>query len=125
MSQMLRRSTDRAHLVLPDIGRPLMAKANVQTPDIPEEAAWQTRIGMALAHAVRLTGWTHKEAAAKVGVDDAEFGKWMQGTRRPHLDRLYAVPELRVPLTIGFASIAGMDVHASLSAPLPRPQGLR
>jgi hypothetical protein len=99
-SSLLRRASDR-HPVLPDIGRPVMAKANVRTPDVD----WQVAIGQAIARAVANVGWSHKEAAAKVGVDDAEFGKWLSGSRRPHVDRLFDVEELGVPLVVELARL--------------------
>ena len=96
-----------SHPVLPDIGRPVMAKANVRTPDID----WGFEIGQAIQRAVRRAGFSNKEAAAKVGVDDAEFGKWISGTRRPQLDRMFAVHELQKPLVIELAKLAaGMEV---------------
>lgn len=102
MSHMLRRSTDPAHPVLPDIGRPLMAKANVRNPDID----WPREIGGVIARAIAMLGWSSKEAAAKVGVDDAEFGKWLNGTRRPQFDRLFAVEDMRQPLVVCMAALA-------------------
>jgi hypothetical protein len=78
-----------------------MAKANVQTPDID----WQQQIGRAIQRAVALVGWSNKEAAAKVGTDDAEFGKWLSGARRPQFDRLFAVEELRWPLIVCLAKM--------------------
>lgn len=94
MPRILSNAAQSAHPVLPDIGRPVMAKANVRTPDI----GWNEQIGRAIQRAVALVGWSNKEAAAKVGVDDAEFGKWLSGARRPQLDRLMAVEELRWPV---------------------------
>lgn len=91
------------HPVLPDIGRPRMAKADVRTPDM---ANWAEEIGRAIARAISLIGWSHKEAAAKLGVDDAEFGKWLSGNRRPQFDRLFALEELRQPLILSLAGLA-------------------
>lgn len=102
MAPMLRRSTDSAHPVFPDIGRPLMAKANVRNPDID----WMREVGGAIARAIAMLGWSSKEAAAKVGVDDAEFGKWLTGNRRPQMDRLFAVDDLRQPLVVCLAGLA-------------------
>lgn len=99
------------HPVIPDIGRPVMAKANVRIPDVD----WVRAIGGAVQRAVAVVGWSHKEAAAKVGADDAEFGKWINGTRRPQLDRLFAVAELRSPLIIALAQLGGADVEISTS----------
>ena len=67
---------------------------------------WHERIGQAIQRAVAIVGWSNKEAAAQVGVDDAEFGKWLSGTRRPQLDKLFAVEALRWPL---IQALAGLD----------------
>ena len=93
------------HPVLPDV-MPTMAKADVRTPDMN----WMIAIGAAIQGAVNETRWSNKEAAARVKVDDAEFGKWLSGARRPQFDRLLAVPELRRPLIIAIAKLAGEGV---------------
>lgn len=90
-----------SHPVLPDI-RPRMARAHVQKPDID----WMEAIGRAIALAVAMTGWSNKEAAARVHVDDAEFGKWLSGARRPQFDRLFSVPELRDALIETLAALS-------------------
>jgi hypothetical protein len=96
------------HPVLPDMSRPQMAKANVRNPDID----WNARVGAAVTAAIKACGWSSKEAAAKVSqacgsnVDDAEFGKWLSGARRPQFDKLFAVEALRQPLVIAMASLA-------------------
>lgn len=99
-STLLRRATDRHPFSL-DIGRPVMAKANVQIQDID----WKQAVGRAIERAVAIAGWTKGEAAGKVDVDASEFGKWMTGERRPHLDRLLAIPELRQPLVVALAAL--------------------
>lgn len=83
---------------LPDIGKKRMARV-VREPDIN----WLIVLGRALQRAVAIVGWSNKEAAAKVGVDDAEFGKWINATRRPHIDRVIAVDELRGPFFLALA----------------------
>lgn len=93
-----RRGEER-HPVLPDIGKPRMAKALVRDPDID----WLRVLGRALQRAVAIVGWSNKEAAHRVGVDDAEFGKWINASRRPHIDRVIAVEELRGPFFIALA----------------------
>ncbi len=65
------------------------------------------QVGRAVARAVAMTGWSHKEAAAQIGVDDAEFGKWLSGGRRPQFDRLFAVAALRQPLIVALADLGG------------------
>jgi ribosome-binding protein aMBF1 (putative translation factor) len=94
------------HLVLPDIGKAKQAKADVRTPDMaPETPEWMVLIGAAIQRAVSRVGWSNKEAAAKVGVDDAEFGKWLSGNRRPQFDRLMALDALRWPLICALAEL--------------------
>ena len=90
-----------------DIGRPRMAKADAKKVD----ADWQAAVGEAVRRAVASSGLSDKEAAAKVGVDPTEFSKWLKGERRPHFDRLFAVPELREPLCVQLARLSGADVH--------------
>jgi len=102
MSSSLHPSPVGRHPVFPDMGRPVMAKADVQTPDVD----WLQAIGRAISHAVSAVGWSHKEAASHIAVDDAEFGKWLSGHRRPQLDKLFAVPELRQPLVLAMAELA-------------------
>lgn len=82
------------HPVLPDIGRPHMAKAGVRKPDID----WNLKLGQAIQRAVAIVGWSNKEAADVLKVDDAEFGKWVNGTRRPHFDKLFDQDVLFWPL---------------------------
>jgi len=102
--RLLRRDSDR-HPVFSDIPRPVMAKANVQILDID----WKQAIGRAIERAVASAGYTKSEAAGKLDVDAAEFGKWMTGERRPQFDRLFAIEALRVPLVV---ALAGLDPTA-------------
>lgn len=99
-STMNRRATDRQHL-LQDIARPVMAKANVQSQDID----WKQAVGRAIERAVGMAGLTKGEAAGRLDVDESEFAKWTRGDRRPQLDRLFAVTELRAPLVIALAGL--------------------
>ena len=103
MGQMIHQATASRQPVLPDIGRPVMAKGDARVPDIE----WPAIIGAAIQDAVNDARWSNKEAAAKVGVDDAEFGKWVSGTRRPQFDKVLAVPELRWPIIVALAVRSG------------------
>lgn len=111
MPTTLKGSAVSSHPVLPDIGRPVMAKVDVRIPD----KAWNQLIGLAIQRAVAFVGWTNKEAAAKVGVDDAEFGKWLSGGRRPQFDKLFAVDELREPVCAFLSEIAGAVVKLQIA----------
>jgi hypothetical protein len=90
-----------------------MAKANVRPPDID----WMQALGLVVTRAIKSVGWSSKEAVGKVieatgaPLDDAEFGKWLSGSRRPQFDRLFAVPELQRPLLKSMARlVAGAEV---------------
>lgn len=85
-----------------------MAKAVVKNPDI---TVWAERIARVVARTIAIAGWSHKEAAARIGVDDAELGKWLNATRRPHFDRLFAVKELSESLALGLATLdEGLEI---------------
>jgi hypothetical protein len=111
MADSLKHSAVSSHPVLPDMGKARMAKVDVRIPD----EAWNQLIGRAIQRAVAFVGWTNKEAAAKVGVDDAEFGKWLSGGRRPQFDKLFAIEELREPLCAFLSEIAGAVVRLQIA----------
>lgn len=120
-----RRSSDAQKL---DIGKRHAAKANVQKLDTPEaitvqkvDIDWMVAVGRAIERAIAIVGWSKKEAAAKVGVDEAEFGKWLSGARRPQFDRLFAIPELQKPLVI---SLAGLVPTARVSSRIDFPEAV-
>lgn len=114
-SQMTRR-----HAVLPDTAKGHAAKANAEKADIArivEEIDWPVQLGRAIQRAVSLLGWSQKEAAARVNVDEREFAKWLSGERRPQFDKLFAVPELQRPLVIALASLARGVVTTRIDFP--------
>lgn len=111
MASNLDRGHATSHVVLPDIGRPRMAKANVQILDTTH---WLVLVGRSVSRAIARLGWSQKEAAAKIGVDEAELGKWLNGVRRPQLDKLFAVEALRQPLIEELADLAGAEVTTQI-----------
>jgi DNA-binding transcriptional regulator YdaS (Cro superfamily) len=118
MPASLAKTAVSRHPVLPDTARGHMAKADVRIPDV----AWGERIGRAIERAIAVVGWSKKEAASKVGVDDAEFGKWLSGNRRPQFDRLFAIEELREPLVVSLAGLAAdVRVKTTIEFPERRP----
>ena len=118
MGQSIAGSPDRRHPVLPDIGRPHMAKASVREPD----TTLMELLGAAIQRAILEVWETNKLAAADLQVDDAEFGKWMNGTRRPQFDKLFAVEALREPLIVAMADmIAGAKVTRRIDFADRRP----
>lgn len=109
MAPMMRRATDLAHPMSLETVRPVMAKADLKNLEMPR---WNEQIGRALVLARGMLGWTQKEAAARVNVDQATYARWEAGDERhrPQFDRIFAVEELREPVAICIARIAGMDV---------------
>ena len=116
MSSSIAPERSARHPLLPDIGRKVMAKAVVREPDID----WLVILGRAIQRAVAIVGWSNKEAAAKVGVDDAEFGKWLSGGRRPQMDRLLALEPLRWPL---IQCLAALDEQNEIVTEIRRKVG--
>jgi hypothetical protein len=80
-----------------------MAKADVRVPDMP----WKERIGQAVQAAVDDVFETNDIAARTLGVDASEFGKWMNGARRPQFDLLFAHGPLGKRLALRLAELAG------------------
>lgn len=108
MPSSFRQAVAVSHPVLPDIGKARQAKADVRKPDVQETPDYMRLVGSVVEIAVSTVGWTHKEAAGKVGVDDAEFGKWINGTRRPQFDKLSALEALRWPMVMAWARVLGV-----------------
>ena len=75
--------------------RPTMAKAQIKSLEVRD---FRAEIGQAIERAISLAGWTKKEAAGELGVEPAQLSRWIAGTERPQLDRLFAVEALRWPL---------------------------
>ncbi len=112
MSSKHTAEVDKRLPVLPDTGKARMARI----PDID----WNASIGRAIQRAISDVWSSHKEAAAEIGVDDAEFGKWLSGARRPQLDKLWAITRLRQPLCVRFAELAGACIETRVSWPLEK-----
>ncbi len=113
MSAKVAVGAESSHPVFPDIGRPRMANADVRNPDV----TWNERIGAAIQRAVLKVFETNKAAARTLGVDDAEFGKWLSGARRPQFDLLFAYPPLQKPLVLSLAKLAGARVSERVEFP--------
>jgi hypothetical protein len=67
--------TVRHRLNVDDV-RPVMAKVVVKKID---EAAERAKYGHILARAVELAGYIDKQAADELGVDRAQFSRWLTG----------------------------------------------
>lgn len=95
-----------AHRELPEIsGR--MAKADLRKAEMPE---FRVQVGRAIQRAISLVGWSLKELSGQVKRDERQLARWMNGAERPHFDALFAVEELRQPLVVALAELAGDQV---------------
>lgn len=97
-SSVARRTGD-AQRVLPEKASAL-AKAVLRNP---ENEGGRELVGAAIRRAVALAGLSHKEAAAQIGVNDAQFGKWLSGNENPQVHRVFAVVALRQPFVVALA----------------------
>lgn len=76
------------------------------------ELPWRERVGRALQRAFALAGLSQKEVSGLLSHrDQAQVNRWIAGTERPQFDALFAVPELRQPLVIALAELAGEGVE--------------
>jgi len=82
--------------------RPSPAKAKFTNREIE----WRLRVGAAIRRAIAIAGLSLKEAAALIGRDVAQLGRWTSGAERPQLDTLLAADELRGPLLIALATLS-------------------
>lgn len=74
------------HRLNVDAVRPTMAKAVLTKID--EDAA-RLRFGQILARAVELSGLIDKQAADELGVDRAQFSRWLNGKENPQVWRFH------------------------------------
>lgn len=76
------------------------------------ETPWREQVGHAIERALELAGKTQKEGWVLLGhKDGSQLSRWIAGTERPQFDALFAVEELRVPLVVALASLAGHGVE--------------
>ena len=80
-----------------------MAKADLKEVETRD---FRAEIGRAIQRALSIAGRSQKEAAGLVGVDVAQVARWIAGTERPQMDRLFAIEELRQPLIVELAELA-------------------
>lgn len=91
-------------LVLPETSSGQL-KASLRTPALDARSL----IGRAIHRAVQLAGMSHKEAAASIGVNDSQFGKWLSGNEPPQVHRVFAVEALQQPLIVALAECCASE----------------
>lgn len=107
MTDSLRDATVPMHHKRLENLRPVMAKADLKNLEEP----WRVQIGRAIRRACSLVGWSQKEVAGKIGRDEAQLARWIAGVERAQFDVLFAIEELRQPLVVAFAELAGTGVE--------------
>lgn len=114
MSRSLADAAPVRHRTLLDDVRPKPAKAFLKTL---ENAPIAEEIGGAIERAVAMVGWSKKEAAGQMGVEPAQLSRWIAGTERPQMDRIFAVAALREPVVVALAQLAGADISTRIEFP--------
>ena len=102
MSSSLPNAAVRRHRMSLEDVRPSMAKAEFNKV---EHRDFRAEIGRAVQQALSIAGWSQKEAAGELGVDTAQVARWIAGTERPQMDRLFAIEALRWPLIQALARL--------------------
>lgn len=93
------------HRFLSETPRPKAAKASLANHEMTD---LRPLIGAAIQRALSLVGWSIKEAAGHIGIEDpSQLSRWISGKERPHLDRLFGVEALRWPLVRALAEVSG------------------
>ena len=75
-----------------------------------ETRDFRAEIGRAVQRAFSLAGLSQKEVAYLIDRDTAQIARWIAGTERPQFDALFAVAQLREPLCVALAQMAGAQV---------------
>lgn len=113
MPAILAEHTPAAHRERAEMGRSVMAKADLRLAETEDFRAAFARI------VTELTGhWTLKEFAERLEQatgrrdwDHRQLARWQKGTERPQFDALWAIEELRIPLVLKLAALAGGSVE--------------
>lgn len=98
-----------AHRERAEIGRPVMAKAELRFPEIRE---FRSEIGQCVDRARRTLGWNLDEFAQRCGTDrdPRQVARWCAGTERPQFDVLLAIDEYGEELLIELARMRGARI---------------
>lgn len=119
---MSRTVADRmadAHLLsseLPD-KRPQMAKADLRKA---ERELWRERVGQAIERVRTRSGLSLKEFADAVARDERQCARWITGVEHPQIAAIFSVEQLRQPLIIALAELAGESVEITTAITIRR-----
>lgn len=93
---------------------PAMANADLRKPEIVD---YRVLLGAVLERARLLAGWSLKELANHLPLEDGterderQVAKWINGIERAHWDVLFACLTLQQPLIIALAELVGDAVE--------------
>lgn len=94
-----------------------MARAHLRKAETVDYRAEIARLVLSVTGHLGL-----KEVAALIKqhtgrtIDERQLARWKDGSERPQFDALCAVPEFQVPIAVGFARIARMQVETVVRA---------
>lgn len=109
MADSIRQPSLPTPLGVPD-GRARMAKAGI--PKAKNHAA----LGRRVARVLELSALSLKEFSALLGRNERQIGRWLDGSDRPQLELIYAVPALNSFLVIALAEgVATVDVTTTIT----------
>lgn len=99
--------------------RPRMAKAVSPAAEVAakkiDKAAWAALVGHIAKVALDQTGWSQKETAARLGIDESEVTRLCNGERPGQFYRVVAQPECQYALVLALAGASGkFDVETQL-----------
>lgn len=100
----------RAHLRKTETVRESMRKPEEDREPAPV-GSFRPLVGAVIQRAASLVGWSLKELAGKCDRDPRQVARWIDGSERPHFDVLFGVEELRQPLVVAIAELAGGAVE--------------
>src|SRR3990167_6114817 len=73
---------------------PTMARADLRKT---ENVDFRAEVGACLQRAASLLGWSLKELAGKLGRDERQVSRWLNGHERVQVDVVFDCEELRQP----------------------------
>jgi hypothetical protein len=102
----------KATAALDNVPRKMLAAGEASLAKVdrkPLAEDWQLLQGKAIERAIVLACMTKQEVAYRMGYENnqAPLSRWIGGTENPQFAKLFAIEELREPLCIALAQMAG------------------
>lgn len=90
---------------------PQMLKADLEQGTQKQSEDLRAVIGRAIERAIAQADLTKQEVAYQLGYTDAGvISRWCSGSETPQFAKLFALPELRQPIVIQLARLAGAEI---------------